>query len=57
MKRLLQANALAGKIKKHYENYPETPEGLKEWAVNAEGLWKQKKLAVKQLSSVSIEYH
>ncbi len=57
MKRLLQANGLAGKIKKHYENYPEKSENFGIWLENAEFLWKQKKLAVKHLSLVEIEYH
>ncbi len=57
MKRLLQANGLAGKIKKHYENYPENPQNFGEWIEKTELLWKQKKIAVKKLSSVKIEYH
>lgn len=56
MKRLLQANGLAGKIKKHYENYPENPKNFCKWVEKADFLWKQKKLAVKKLSSVKIEY-
>ncbi len=57
MKRLLQANALAGKIKKHYEIYPENPKNFGKWVEKAELLWTQKKIAVKKLSLVKIEYH
>ncbi|NVM36175.1 MAG: FAD-dependent monooxygenase [Candidatus Lokiarchaeota archaeon] len=56
MKRLLQANSLAGKIKKHYENYPENLKKFGNWVEKADFLWAQKKLAVKKLSSVKIEY-
>ncbi|MFW9929010.1 MAG: NAD(P)/FAD-dependent oxidoreductase [Candidatus Thorarchaeota archaeon] len=57
MKRLLQANGLAGKIKKHYENYPENPKDFEKWVQETENLWGKKKVAVKHLESVSIEYH
>ena len=57
MKRLLQANGLAGKIKKHYENYPENPKNFGKWVEKADFLWKQKKRAIKKLRSVTIEYH
>ena len=57
MKRLLQANGLAGKIKKHYENYPKNSINFSNWVKKAEFLWKQKKIAIKELSSVKIEYH
>jgi len=57
MRRLLQANGLAGNIKKHYQNYPKDPKDFIDWAEQAENLWKQKKIAVKQLSSIKIEYH
>jgi flavin-dependent dehydrogenase len=56
MKRLLQANGLAGKIKKHYEKYPDEPRNFENWVKEAEILWEKKKSAVKKLQSVSIEY-
>jgi len=56
MKRLLQANGLAGKIKKHYENYPENINEFNSWAKKAQELWDQKKVAIKKLNSVIIEY-
>ncbi len=57
MKRLLQANGLAGKIKKHYENYPNDPKNFENWVKEAEILWAKKKTAVKKLQSVLIKYH
>jgi flavin-dependent dehydrogenase len=57
MKRLLQANSLAGKIKKHYEKYPENPKDFETWINEAEILWQKKKVAVKQLETVSIKYY
>jgi digeranylgeranylglycerophospholipid reductase len=57
MKRLLQANGLAGKIKKHYEKYPDEPKNFENWVKEAEILWGKKKVAVKHLKTVSIEYH
>ncbi len=57
MKRLLQANGLAGKIKKHYENYPENIKEFDDWVRKSQELWTQKKKAVKKLPSVTIEYH
>ncbi len=57
MKSLLQANGLAGKIKKHYENYPENIKEFDDWVKKSQELWTQKKTAVKKLPSVTIEYH
>ena len=57
MKRLLHANALAGKIKKHYKNYPDTIIDFDIWVEKAQELWDQKKIAIKKLSTVQIEYH
>ncbi len=57
MKRLLQANGLAGKIKKHYENYPDNISQFDNWVKIAQELWDQKRLAIKRLSTVQIEYH
>jgi hypothetical protein len=57
VKRLLGANGLGNKIKKHYENYPTKLENFDEWVQKSEELWKQKKVAIKELSSVKIEYH
>lgn len=37
--RIALKNALA--IYKHYSAYPETPDGLKEWAEKADGIWTQ----------------
>lgn len=57
MKRLLQANSLAGKIKKHYENYPDNVNEFDNWVKRAQELWDKKKKAIKKLSTVQIEYH
>ena len=57
VKRLLGANGLGNKIKKHYENYPSDPKNHDAWVEQSEELWKQKKVAIKQLPSVMIEYH
>ncbi|MFX1574779.1 MAG: NAD(P)/FAD-dependent oxidoreductase [Promethearchaeota archaeon] len=57
MKRLLQANSLAGKIKKHYENYPKDINKFEQWVKKAKELWIQKKIAIKKLDTVNIEYH
>lgn len=54
---LLNANGLAGKIRKHYENYPENIADFDLWFKKADDLWKQKKMAAKKLSTVTIEYH
>ncbi|MHA1509810.1 MAG: NAD(P)/FAD-dependent oxidoreductase [Promethearchaeota archaeon] len=55
--RLISANGLAGKIKKHYERYPTSPHEFDQWVEKAEKLWKKKKIAIKKLSDVSITYH
>lgn len=57
VKKLLKANGLAGKIRKHYENFPENPEDFDTWVEKAEDLWKQKRVVKKQYPSVTIEYH
>lgn len=57
MRRLLKMNSLAGKIKQHYEQYPEEVNNFPEWIEVAENLWEQKKVAIKKLDNVTIEYH
>ena len=57
VKKLLKANGLAGKIKKHYENYPENPDDFDDWVKKANELWKHKKVVRKKYPSVTIEYH
>ena len=57
MKRLLKANGLAGKIKKHYEKYPEDITEFETWVKKANNLWDMKKVAIKKLDTVTIEYH
>ena len=57
MKRLLQDNGLAGKLKKHYENYPDNINEFESWGKKAKELWIQKKIAIKKLDLVTIEYH
>lgn len=57
MKRLLQANGLAEKLKKHYEIYPENINEFDTWVKKAQELWDQKKTAIKKLPTVIIEYH
>ncbi len=56
VKQLLHANFLAGKIKKYYEKYPETPTKFDEWVAGAQRLWKQKKVAVKEFPTFKVEY-
>ncbi len=57
VKKLLSANSLAGKIKKHYETFPEDPNEFDQWIKKADQLWKQKHVAIKKLETFSIEYH
>jgi digeranylgeranylglycerophospholipid reductase len=57
VKKLLKANGLAGTIRKHYEQYPENPKDFDTWVKEAEELWKQKKVVIKQYPSVAVEYH
>jgi digeranylgeranylglycerophospholipid reductase len=57
VKKLLKANGLAGKIKKHYENYPENPDYFDDWVKKADELWKRKKVVRKKYPSITIEYH
>jgi len=57
VKKLLSANSLAGKIKKHYETFPEDPNEFDQWVNKADQLWKQKLVAIKKLETFSIEYH
>jgi len=57
VKKLLSANSLAGKIKKHYEIFPEDLNGFDQWVNKADQLWKQKRVAIKKLETISIEYH
>ena len=56
VKKLLSANSLAGKIKKHYETFPEDPNEFDQWVKKADQLWKQKRVAIKKLETFSIEY-
>ena len=39
LRRLLSVSGLAGKIKKHYQQYPEEPAGFAEWERTARSLW------------------
>jgi digeranylgeranylglycerophospholipid reductase len=39
LRRLLSVSGLAGKIKQHYQQYPEEPEGFPEWERTARTLW------------------
>ncbi len=57
VKKLLSANSLAGKIKKHYETFPEDPNEFDQWVKKADQLWEQKRVATKKLETFSIEYH
>ena len=57
VKKLLKANGLAGTIRKHYEQYPENPKDFDTWVKEAEELWKQKKVVIKQYPSIAVEYH
>jgi flavin-dependent dehydrogenase len=57
VKKLINANTLAGKMRKHYENYPQDPNDIDSWIQKAEDLWKQKKVVIKNYPSVSVEYH
>jgi len=57
VKKLLKANGQAGKIRKHYENYPENLADFDEWVKIADELWKHKKVVQKKYPSVTIEYH
>jgi len=57
VKKLLSANSLAGKIKKHYETFPEDPNEFDQWVKKADQLWKQKRVAIKKLETFSIEYY
>jgi len=57
VKKLLSANSLAGKIKKHYETFPEDPNEFDQWVKKADQLWKQKRVAIKKLETFSIEYN
>jgi len=54
--RLIGANGLAGKIKKHYENYPDDINNFTKWVREAEKLWKKKKVAIKRLPNATIDY-
>jgi len=56
VKKLLSANSLAGKIKNHYETFPEDPNEFDQWVEKADQLWKQKRVAIKKLETLSIEY-
>jgi digeranylgeranylglycerophospholipid reductase len=56
-KRFLTANGLSGKIKKHYEKFPEDISEFEGWVLKANELWKKKKVAIKKLPNVEIEYH
>lgn len=56
VKKLLKANSLANKLKKHYEHYPDIPDDLDSWTKQANILWKLKAPAIKKLSTVEIEY-
>ena len=40
-KSLLKSMGTSGKVRQHYENYPQSPEGFNEWVKTAEKLWKQ----------------
>jgi flavin-dependent dehydrogenase len=39
LRRLLSVSALANSIKKHYQQYPEEPEGFAEWERTVRSLW------------------
>jgi len=54
--RLMNANALAAKIREHYERFPEEPACFNSWVKEADTLWSKKKAAVKKYPSVTVEY-
>jgi electron-transferring-flavoprotein dehydrogenase len=54
--KLLKANSLAEKIKKHYESYPSDISLFSDWVSKANELWNQKKVATKEFSTFKIEY-
>ncbi len=54
--RLISSNGLAGKIRKHYENFPENPNDFDSWTEKTKELWNKKKVALKKYPSVTIEY-
>jgi electron-transferring-flavoprotein dehydrogenase len=41
LKSLLNGMGISGKMREHYENYPQHPENLEEWVTEAEELWSQ----------------
>ncbi len=57
VRKLLKANGLAGKVRKHYENYPDTPANFESWVIKAQELWEQKKVVAKRYPSIIVEYH
>ena len=57
VRKLLQANGLSKKIRKHYEIFPEDPANFDSWVQKAEELWNKKKVVIKKFPSVTIEYH
>ena len=40
LKSALEGVSLSGKLKKHYLNFPESPEGYSQWKEKADELWK-----------------
>jgi digeranylgeranylglycerophospholipid reductase len=41
LKSLLGGMSISGKMREHYEKYPESPENFEEWVINAKELWSQ----------------
>ncbi len=48
IKHVLRINGLAGKIKKHYQRYPDKPDGLADWARKADEVWVNRRLPASQ---------
>jgi hypothetical protein len=44
IKHVLRINGLAGRIKKHYQRYPNTPVGLDGWVREADAIWANRRL-------------
>ena len=40
-KALLKSVVASGRIRSHYENYPEDPSSFKDWVEKADHLWRQ----------------
>ncbi len=57
LKSVGRMSVLADFVRFHYKNFPDNPNGLKQWKEKTESLWKRKRPVSKAYPSTTVTYH